>query len=252
MYDHVVCWGVDPREVTGGLSRGRPRDRYWRRWGVPWLCGAALLWGGWLLPCRAAVYADGQQASPQDGPQANQQQDPQPDQQPDDQPDQQLDQQPAGQQSAGQQSAGQQSDGQQLLDRAVRQKLTAGNMADLERVIELCEKALAQGLDDENQKFAKSLLSSTAYEHGSRIAEAIFGQTPPNPKWPLWRQISLRDLARTLEQDPQHGEAQLLVARLQSLPQGDREQGRKAAEAAVRLLAEDPRLHAQALVLRPA
>lgn len=140
--------------------------------------------------------------------------------------------------------------GQELLDQAVRVKLSARNMKDLERVVELCEQALSQGLDEGNTQFAKSLLSSTLYEHGARIAEAIFGQTPPDRRWPLLRQFALRDLEKSLQYDLQQGETHLLIARLQALPGGDRARGRKAAEAAVRLLTEDDRLRSQALVVR--
>ena len=64
------------------------------------------------------------------------------------------------------------------------------------------------------------------------------------------RQIALKDLERALEYDPQHGEALLLIARLQWLPGGDRERGREAADAAVRLLPEDDQLLSRALVQR--
>ena len=139
--------------------------------------------------------------------------------------------------------------GQPLLDQAVLAKLGAKSMADLQKVIATCDQALAAGLDEESAGFAKSLLSSTLFDHGSRVAEMVFRPNPPR-QWPELRQVALRDLERVLEYDTEHGEAQRLIARLHWLPRGDRARGRKAADAAVRLLADDDQLYAKALVLR--
>jgi tetratricopeptide (TPR) repeat protein len=148
------------------------------------------------------------------------------------------------------QETGSEEGGQPLLDQAVRLRLSASSMNDLERVVELGQQAIRKGLDEESAQFAKSLIHSTLFEHGSRIAEIIFRQKPPDQRWPLMRQIALRDLEKALTYDSQLGEAHLLIARLHLLPRGDLERGRKAAEAAAKLITENPQLRSTALVAR--
>jgi tetratricopeptide (TPR) repeat protein len=140
--------------------------------------------------------------------------------------------------------------GQKYLDEATQVKLTANNMNDLEKVIQLCETAVSNGLDADNERFAKLLLTSTLYEHASRISDAIFERDPPSPRWARLRQFAMRDLEKVLTYDPSHGEAQLLIARLQTLPGGDRNRGRLAAGEAVKLLVDDDRRRSRALVMR--
>ncbi len=67
-----------------------------------------------------------------------------------------------------------QSEGQADLDAATSLKLNASSMADLERVIELCESAIEKGLDDESNQLAKSLVTATLFQHGTRFAQALF------------------------------------------------------------------------------
>lgn len=140
--------------------------------------------------------------------------------------------------------------GQNYLNEAIQQKLSARSMDDLAHVIALCEKALAAGLSEDSAEFAKSLLAGTLYEHASRIADEILERDPPNRRWPVLRQIALRDLEKALLYDPEHGEVQLLIARLDALPQGNRTRGKAAAEAAVRLLTEEDHVRSSALVMR--
>ena len=51
------------------------------------------------------------------------------------------------------------------LDKAVEMQLSAETLADLERIVESCEKAMEAGLNDDNKKFAQKLISSTLLEH---------------------------------------------------------------------------------------
>ena len=95
--------------------------------------------------------------------------------------------------------------GQADLDEATLKKLTAQNMADLEKAIELCESALEKGLDDENTKYAEGLLTACLYEHASRLSRLIFDQRPLDPRWPAARRVALKHLERAVEVDPQMG-----------------------------------------------
>lgn len=143
-------------------------------------------------------------------------------------------------------------EGQADLDKATELKIGAESLIQLDEVATLCESALKKGLDDENQKFARQLLTSTLYEHASRLAAEIFDRDPPNPQWPVIRKYAVEKLQQSLKVDDKQGNVQYLLARLQTLPGGDRELGLKAASAAVRLAGDDNKELSKALLLRGA
>lgn len=147
-------------------------------------------------------------------------------------------------------SWGAESGGQADLDKATSLQIGAKSLSDLEQVIRLCESALKKGLDEGNAKFANQLLSSTLYQHAKLLSGRIFDRSPPDHRWPLFRQIALRDLERAIELAPELGEAHLLIGRLHALPGGETARAVKAAAAAVQLFADDPKQQATALVLR--
>jgi tetratricopeptide (TPR) repeat protein len=132
--------------------------------------------------------------------------------------------------------------GQQDLDNATLAKLSAQSAADLEAVSELCESALAKGLDESNTTYARDLLKSTLYEQAALLSRLIFDQQPVDPRWPRIRQVCLSKLQRALEIDPNMGNGNLLIARLQALPGGDRELAKQAIAKAITNLEGDPEL----------
>jgi tetratricopeptide (TPR) repeat protein len=142
------------------------------------------------------------------------------------------------------------NEGQADLDKATEAQVTAQSLTDLEKVAKLCESALKKGLDENNQVFAKQLLSSTLFQHAEQLCGPVFEQSPPDRRWPLLRQFALQDLERVIEVNPTLGDAHLLIARLHALPGGDAVRGEKAAGAAVNLFEEDKKKKAAALVLR--
>ncbi len=131
------------------------------------------------------------------------------------------------------------SSGQEDLDKATLVKLSAKSMGDLENVISLCESALKKGLDDDNQKYARDLMTATLYDQASRLSRLIFDQQPVDSRWPRIRQLSLERLYKAAEIRPEMGNVHLLIARLQILPNGDREKAQAAVEKAITLLADD-------------
>ncbi len=142
------------------------------------------------------------------------------------------------------------NEGQADLDKATELQLRAKTLADLEQVAKLCEEALRKGLDEGNEAFAKQLLSSSLFQHASRLAEPIFEQSPPDRRWPLLRQFALRDLERAVEVAPTLGDAHLLIAKLHLLPGGDAVRAEQAASAAINLFEGDRRKQSEVLVLR--
>lgn len=82
--------------------------------------------------------------------------------------------------------------GQPDLDKATQLKLNAKSTSDLGDIIELCESALAKGLDPANVPFAKSMLAATLVQRGTIRAES--GRLD----------ASLEDLDKAIEMDPQN------------------------------------------------
>ena len=140
--------------------------------------------------------------------------------------------------------------GQPELDKATEAQLNAETLSDLEKVVDLAEQALTKGLGEENQKFAKQLISSTLYDHARRLAEVVLEQKPPNPRWPVMRGFAVKDLDKALLHDPDNAEIHLLRAKLLVLPGGDRKEGLRSANAAVKLLKDERAELSEALVVR--
>lgn len=141
-------------------------------------------------------------------------------------------------------------EGQADLDKAIELQVTARTLGDLEKVAKFCESALKKGLDEANQTFAKQVLSSTLYKHAEQLCGPVLDRTPPDPRWPLLRQLALKDLDKAVELNPTLGEAHLLLARLHALPGGDAQRGAQAAGTAVNLFEDNKKQKAAALVLR--
>ena len=146
--------------------------------------------------------------------------------------------------------------GQQDLDDATALKLGAESMADLERVIELCESAIEKGLDKDSERLAKALVTATLFQHGSRFAQALFDPRERTQRPSMLKQFALRDLYKVLEYDDSLPEVHMMIARLEGVNTGARgqqegfEKGKKAADRAIELLDDDLEMKSKAYVLR--
>lgn len=140
--------------------------------------------------------------------------------------------------------------GQADYDQAVETKIGAESLADLEKVVALCESALRKGLSKDDAPDAKKLVAATLYQHASKLSTAIFDQPAPDPRWPALRQVSVRNLEKALKYEDSLSEIHYLYARLQALPGGDRKAATKAVGDAVRLAKDDKDQLSKALVLR--
>jgi tetratricopeptide (TPR) repeat protein len=146
------------------------------------------------------------------------------------------------------------NEGQADLDKASDLQLTAESLNDMEQVISLAESALKKGLDKGQEDFAKQMLAATLFQHANKLAEAIFEQTPPSPRWPQVRKFALQDLEKAKTHYPKLPDLHLLEAKLQMLPAGDPKAAQTAIDEAVKLLkaADDLKQLSKALVLRAA
>lgn len=139
--------------------------------------------------------------------------------------------------------------GQEDLNRAT-DLLTARPVGDLSEAIGLLESALEKGLDQEQARFAKSLLASTLIRRGTDAAKRLFLTPPQDPKFPDRRKAALADLEKGVQLSPQQPEALYLVARLNVLPGGDAKRAADALGKAIELWTEEPARRAKALMLR--
>ncbi len=143
------------------------------------------------------------------------------------------------------------NEGLPQLDEAIRVKLAAERLDELENVLDLCEKALEQGLSEGHAEIAHQLISATLYERAVHVVGPILeGQI--DRTWLARRKQALDDLQRAIKTNPKDGEAHLLIARLNELPGGDADQGRTAALKATELLQGKPDRHSLALTARAA
>jgi tetratricopeptide (TPR) repeat protein len=139
--------------------------------------------------------------------------------------------------------------GQAALTAAIEAKLDADDLDDFRTVLEGCREAIAKGLDEGSRKFAEDLYTSTLVDRAATLCNAIFEAARPSPQWRRIRGLAMKDLEEVVGRDPGVGNAHLLIARLQALPDGDREQAAASARKAIDLLADDPLRCAQATLV---
>lgn len=149
-----------------------------------------------------------------------------------------------------QEQANEKFPGQRHLDEATKLKITARNFQDLAKVITLCERAVREGVDDQNKAFAQQMITSTRLERATRVGSEIFDRKPPNQNWPRLAQMALMDLEAVVSQEEQLADAHLLIGRIHSLPGGKRDRARAALEKAIDHAGDDLVLKAKALTLR--
>ncbi|MCA9263036.1 MAG: hypothetical protein KDA60_04285, partial [Planctomycetales bacterium] len=138
-----------------------------------------------------------------------------------------------------------------LLEEAIQKKLEVRRVADLDRVAELCQEALAQGLDEGQSKFARSLYSATLLEKTMRVVEPLL-EGKLDITWNQRRTLALAELDKAAKVNPEDAEVQLLIAQLHELPGGDPELGGAAAKNAAKYFADRPDRRSEALALQAA
>ncbi|MBM4011923.1 MAG: tetratricopeptide repeat protein [Planctomycetes bacterium] len=139
--------------------------------------------------------------------------------------------------------------GQELLDDAIAAKLEINEMDDFARVLDLCKRAIDRGLDESSRKFAEDLYTGTLLDRAAMFSGAILETDDPDPQWKRIRAFALRDLQEVLDRDADIGAAHLLVARLESLPGGNRERAVESARRALERLGDDSLQRAQATLV---
>ncbi len=143
-------------------------------------------------------------------------------------------------------------DGLGDLDRATEAKLTARSLEDLDRVIDLLDRALEKGLDEGNTEFARQLLAATLIQRGSVRAQVALRLGTESRQFDELRRLAVPDLERGTDLDPEQPDALHHLARLHLLPGGDPERAAAALEKALAFDFDDPTLRANLLTLQAA
>ena len=144
----------------------------------------------------------------------------------------------------------QENEGGEDLDQAFDQKIKAQSTKDLDKVVKLCESAIKKGLDSDSELQAKTLAASTLYEHADQLSQRVFASRGQDRRWRLFRTQAMSRLKKAIDFQPSMVEAYLLIARLNTLPGGSKEDAQEAVEKAVELAGEDRKQLSSALFMR--
>jgi len=139
--------------------------------------------------------------------------------------------------------------GLEALNHAIEIKMSAETMRDLNNVVRLCEKAKEDGLSADNLDFCNQLLSATLIQRGVMIANLVLEIRPLPPNWKEYRNLAVSDFETAFKYIPEEPLNYLFIARLNLLPDGDRDLAARYAEKAIDYCSGNDEIHAQALVV---
>ncbi|MDP1564561.1 MAG: tetratricopeptide repeat protein [Pirellulaceae bacterium] len=144
-----------------------------------------------------------------------------------------------------------QEDGTADFEKATELKVNARRPIDLDRVVQLCESAIKKGLDPASKDFCQRMMLDSLMEYARLSSKRIFA---PNrdPRWRFLRSESIKRLMKVVDLAPETAEAWMLIAKLNVLENGDRDQGAAAISKVIDLSADSKSQLAEALLLRAA
>lgn len=144
-----------------------------------------------------------------------------------------------------------QEDGTADFEKATELKVNARRPIDLDRVVQLCESAIKKGLDPASKEFCQRMMLDSLMEYARLSSNRILA-TNRDPRWRFLRSESIKRLMKVVELAPETAEAWMLIAKLNVLENGDRDQGSAAISKVIDLSAENKSQLAEALLLRAA
>ena len=143
------------------------------------------------------------------------------------------------------------SPGMDDLDNAFELKINSKSTRDLDKVAQLCEQAIEKGLEADAAEQAKILAKTAYYEYAQQLSARIFAiNAKPDPRWKALRREALRRLKKAVKLDEEMASAYVMMARLHTLPSGDREAGKEAIEKALSMIQGDDELMSDALIAK--
>ena len=133
-----------------------------------------------------------------------------------------------------------QEGGQAKLDEATSLKLNANTPAELGKVVEACEAAIAAGLDEGSLRLAKQLIAASSFQRAQSMIQAFPSVANNANAVRQLRRKTMDELKKAVENNPSMAEAFILMAKLESLPGGDRSQALDSLNRAIEVLKDKP------------
>ena len=143
-----------------------------------------------------------------------------------------------------------QKNGQANLDKAFELKITATSTRDLDKVADLCESAIENGLERDSEEQAKELWASVLYNHARQLNRRIAPNGTLSTRWRWLRQQAVSRLDKAIELRPGKIDALIMLAKLHSLDAGNKDAAIAAIEKAIAQLTDDKEKLSQALYIR--
>ena len=140
--------------------------------------------------------------------------------------------------------------GLDALNQATEIKMSAETLRDLSLVIKLCEKAKEDGLVQDNLDFCNQLLAATLIQRGIMISELVLERRPLPPSWKDYRKLAVTDFEEACKYLPEEPAIYLYIARLNLLPDGDRDLAASFADRTIKYCEGNDEMHAQALLIK--
>ena len=109
--------------------------------------------------------------------------------------------------------------GSEAFEEASKLRVTESTKESLEKVIELCRKALELGLDELDTADAKKMLGAATFQKAQRTLEELSGARMPATRVTKITGQAMEDLEAAIEADPELVEAYVMKARIHLLRQ---------------------------------
>ncbi|WP_442505951.1 tetratricopeptide repeat protein [Novipirellula sp. SH528] len=138
--------------------------------------------------------------------------------------------------------------GKSEFDEAVVKRIDAESPEQLAAVSTLLESALAKGLNNENKSFAEKMLASVLVQRSQQLVALM--QRVRGRRMLQIRDEALEFLRKATKSDESLVEAYLMIAQLNLLPEGNRDEMAEATSKAIELLKDEPIQQSRAYVLR--
>lgn len=140
--------------------------------------------------------------------------------------------------------------GQAKLDEAITLKLDANTAAKLAKVIELCEAALQEGLDEANTSVAKQFLAASALQKAKLVVQQLPRLASNAAQLRRLKAELAADLEKAIANDSSLSEAHILAAQVSMLQPSDSAAAMNHVNKAIELLKDSPVDQSSAYMLR--
>lgn len=142
------------------------------------------------------------------------------------------------------------SAGQDDFDEAMRLRVTAEGLPDLNNVIERLQQSLDKGLEVEDAETAEQMLSGALMERASTLMQVVNSNSIGDDRIKQILKLVISDLRRVLAYDNPPPQANFMLGKLMSLPGGDAHEARRLLSTYLETEDIDPEDKAEALMMR--